>query len=89
MPPLFPLLFVILFLIGMVAGAIFQSTLLMGSVIPAFIATGALFLTDWDFTIDARAISEFFFYAFLLALSGALCGLFTGRKTHQFLHRRR
>jgi hypothetical protein len=72
MPPLFLLLFVVLFLIGMLAGAIFQLKPLMGSVVPAFIVTGALFLTDWDFTIDARAIFEFFFPAFLCSLRWAL-----------------
>ena len=89
MPPLFPLLFILLFLVGAGAGAAFRARPLAGAIIPASLATGALLLTDWDFTIDARAITEFFLPAFLFALSGALCGLFAGRKANALLHRAR
>ena len=87
MPPLFPLLFALLFLVGAGAGALFRTKPLAGAVMPASLATGALFLTDWDFTIDTGAIAEFFLPAFLFAVSGGLCGLFAGRKAQALLQR--
>ena len=89
MPPLFPLLFVLLFLVGASGGGLFRARPLTGAIIPASLATGALFLTDWDFTVDTGAIAEFFLPAFLFALSGALCGLFAGRKARALLYRGR
>lgn len=89
MPPLFPLLFVLLFLVGAGAGALFLARPFTGAIIPASLATGTLFLTDWDFTIDTRAVDEFFLPAFLFAVSGGLCGLYAGRKAQALLQRGR
>ena len=80
MPPLFPLLFVSVFIVGAIAAALSRFGLVATAFAPAALVTGALFFTDWDFTVDVRAVLQFFLPAFLFALTGGLIGSCAGRK---------
>lgn len=80
MPPLYPLLLLIGLLIGLPLAAFSKLGWLITAFTPAALLTGALLLTDWDFTVDLRALLYYFLPAFLFALAGALCGSFLGRK---------
>jgi hypothetical protein len=78
-PPLFPLLFAVVFVIGLGAGFCTKWRILTIALAPSVLLTAALFLTDWDFTVDLGAVLEFFLPAFLCAFTGGLAGSLLGR----------
>lgn len=80
MPPLFPLLFAVVLSIGLGAGFWTKWPILAIALAPSVLLTAALFLTDWDFTVDLGAVLEFFLPAFLCAFTGGLAGSFLGRR---------
>ena len=50
--PLFPLLFFVVLAIGLGAGICTKWPILAIALAPSVLITAALFLTDWDFTVD-------------------------------------